>query len=131
MNPDAANAEYLVSTQWLASHIDAPSVRIFDVTGMLTVKLINRAQAEVFDKGHIPGSLFFDVAAILVAHNYWCSVAFFDNGQTSSRPTSGLIRPIASRSRSDKPPCSLVTSCFAKSAIKSGLDESAQSLCPI
>jgi len=63
MNPDTSNTEYVVSTQWLADHIDDPSVRILDVTGMLTAKLINRAQAEVFDTAHIPGSLFFDVAA--------------------------------------------------------------------
>jgi thiosulfate/3-mercaptopyruvate sulfurtransferase len=63
MNPDTTNAEYLVTTEWLAHHLDDSSVRILDVTGMLTSKLINRAQAEVFDTAHIPGSLFFDVAA--------------------------------------------------------------------
>ena len=63
MNPDTTNAEYVVSTQWLADHLDDSSVRILDVTGMLTSKLINRAQEEFFDAAHIPGSLFFDVAA--------------------------------------------------------------------
>ena len=63
MNPDTSHAEYVVSTDWLADHLDDPNVRILDVTGMLTSKLINRAQTEVFDAAHIPGSLFFDVAA--------------------------------------------------------------------
>ena len=63
MNPDTSNTEYTVTTDWLADHFDDARVRVLDVTGMLTSKLINRAQEEVFDAAHIPGSLFFDVAA--------------------------------------------------------------------
>ena len=63
MNPDTTNTAYVVTTDWLADHLDDPKVRVLDVTGMLTSKLINRAKSEVFDASHIPGSLFFDVAA--------------------------------------------------------------------
>jgi len=55
--------EYLVSTEWLADHIDDPSVRILDVTAKLTRGFENRAEAECYQDHHIPGSLFFDVAA--------------------------------------------------------------------
>ena len=51
--------EYLVTTGWLAGHLD--DVVVLDVTGMLTSKLENRAKTECFDVGHIPGSHFFDV----------------------------------------------------------------------
>ncbi len=63
MNPDTSNTEFVVSTDWLAEHLYDPNVRVLDVTGMLTSKLINRAKTEIFDAAHIPGSLFFDVAA--------------------------------------------------------------------
>ncbi len=53
--------EYLVSTEWLADHLDDPDVRVLDVTAKLTSSLENRAEADCFDLGHIPGSQFFDV----------------------------------------------------------------------
>ncbi len=55
--------EYLVSTDWLAEHLDDPSVRVLDVTAKLTSSLVNRAGDECYRDAHIPGSLFFDVAS--------------------------------------------------------------------
>jgi thiosulfate/3-mercaptopyruvate sulfurtransferase len=55
--------EYLVSTSWLAEHLDDPAVRVLDVTARLTSSLENRAKTACFDVGHIPGSIFFDVAS--------------------------------------------------------------------
>lgn len=55
--------EYLVQTDWLAQHLGDEELRILDVTAMLTANLVNRAEAECFSKGHIPGSVFFDVPA--------------------------------------------------------------------
>ncbi|MCP5029736.1 MAG: sulfurtransferase [Actinomycetia bacterium] len=55
--------DYLVETEWLADHLDDSSVRILDVTAKLTKELTNRARGECYDQGHIPGSVFFDVAA--------------------------------------------------------------------
>ena len=55
--------EYLVETDWLADHLDDPRVRVLDVTAMLTRDLHNRAREAWFDQGHIPGSVFFDVAS--------------------------------------------------------------------
>ena len=63
MNPDTTSTEFVVSTDWLADNLNDPNVRVLDVTGMLTSKLINRAQTAFFDEAHIPGSQFFDVAA--------------------------------------------------------------------
>lgn len=57
------NPQYLLDTQWLAEHLEDPSIRILDVTAMLTSKLHNRAREECYDAGHIPGALFFDVAS--------------------------------------------------------------------
>jgi thiosulfate/3-mercaptopyruvate sulfurtransferase len=58
-----AHPEYLVSTSWLAEHLDDPAVRVLDVTAMLTSKLENRAREVWFDAGHIAGSVPFDVAS--------------------------------------------------------------------
>lgn len=55
--------EHLVSTDWLAAHLDDPTVRVLDVTAKLTSKLENRAREECYDLGHIPGSIFFDVSS--------------------------------------------------------------------
>ena len=63
MNPDTSSTEFVVSTDWLADNLNDPNVRVLDVTGMLTSKLINRAQTAFFDEAHITGSQFFDVAA--------------------------------------------------------------------
>ena len=58
-----SHPEYLVSTKWLADRLDDPSIRILDVTAKLTSRLENRAEADCYRDHHIPGSLFFDVAA--------------------------------------------------------------------
>lgn len=55
--------QHLVSVDELASLIDSPGVRILDVTTRLTSALENTAQTKVFDDGHIPGSVFFDVGS--------------------------------------------------------------------
>jgi thiosulfate/3-mercaptopyruvate sulfurtransferase len=55
--------QHLVETDWLAEHLDDPGVRILDVTAKLTSSLHNRARAECYEAGHIPGSVFFDVAS--------------------------------------------------------------------
>ncbi len=57
------NPDYLVTTEWLAAHVDRPDVRVLDVTAKLTGKLENRAEVECYGVSHIPGSLFFDVPA--------------------------------------------------------------------
>ncbi|MBT3735729.1 MAG: sulfurtransferase, partial [Gammaproteobacteria bacterium] len=54
MNPDTSSTEFVVSTDWLADNLNDPNVRVLDVTGMLTSKLINRAQTAFFDEAHIP-----------------------------------------------------------------------------
>ena len=60
---DYANPHYLVSTDWLADHLDDVDVRILDVTAKLTGKLENDAGLDCYRDAHIPGSLFFDVPA--------------------------------------------------------------------
>jgi len=60
-----ANPEALVSTQWLASHLDDPSVRVVDArynvrpTGKGSFEAIS-GRSE-FEKDHIPGAVFVDV----------------------------------------------------------------------
>ncbi len=58
----AATDDPLVSTDWLAAHIDDPKVRIIDATfklpGVLPLPIDDYLAA------HIPGAVFFDVDAI-------------------------------------------------------------------
>ncbi|MET0482958.1 MAG: 3-mercaptopyruvate sulfurtransferase [Aestuariivirgaceae bacterium] len=54
--------EYLVTTDWLASHLEAPDIVVLDASWHLPTERRN-PQAE-FLAGHIPGALFFDIDAI-------------------------------------------------------------------
>ncbi|MGB3810451.1 MAG: 3-mercaptopyruvate sulfurtransferase [Parvibaculum sp.] len=52
----------LVSTEWLAAHLDAPDVRIVDASWYLpTAQRDPRAE---YESGHIPGAVFFDIDEI-------------------------------------------------------------------
>ena len=53
-NPDA-----LVSTEWLAAHLDAPDVRIVDGTWFMP-HMERDARAE-YEACHIPGAVYFDI----------------------------------------------------------------------
>jgi len=57
-----ARSELLVTTDWLAEHLDDPKVVVLDVTGKLTSRLDNGPARELWAQAHIPGSQFFDVA---------------------------------------------------------------------
>ncbi|MFT5485384.1 MAG: thiosulfate/3-mercaptopyruvate sulfurtransferase [Paracoccaceae bacterium] len=52
----------LVETEWLASQLDNPSVRIVDATW--TLPTVERTGIEDFNAGHIPGAIFWDIDAI-------------------------------------------------------------------
>ncbi|MEM8800171.1 MAG: 3-mercaptopyruvate sulfurtransferase [Pseudomonadota bacterium] len=54
--------EILVSTSWLADHLDAPDVRILDASWHL--QDANRDARKEYDRLHIPGAIFFDLAEI-------------------------------------------------------------------
>ncbi len=56
-NPDA-----LVSTEWLASHLAAPDVRVVDASWYTPAQ--NRNAREEYDAEHIPGAVFFDIDEI-------------------------------------------------------------------
>ncbi len=53
--------EWLVSTDWLAEHLEDPTLRILDVTAKLSSALDNGAGEQCWQESHIPGSVFFDV----------------------------------------------------------------------
>ncbi len=57
-----ANSDALVSTEWLAEHLDAPDVRIVDATSFLPTS--DRNGRKEFEECHIPGSVFFDINEI-------------------------------------------------------------------
>ena len=57
------NPQYIVDTDWLEEHLDDSGITVLDVTAKLTAELRNNARADLYNPGHIPGSLFFDVAS--------------------------------------------------------------------
>ena len=68
---DTANyPEFLVTTDWLARHLDDPLVRVLDPTTLLIPKpdwsqYITSPAREDFEKGHIPGAAYVDMQAEL------------------------------------------------------------------
>src|SRR5690242_13520213 len=54
-----AHPEALVSTEWLAAHLDDPHVRVLDSSFKLPG--ITPTAREDYDRGHIPGAVFFDI----------------------------------------------------------------------
>ena len=61
-NPDA-----LVSTEWLAAHLEAPDVRVVD--GSWHMPAAKRDPRAEYDEQHIPGAVFFDIDEIKDAAN--------------------------------------------------------------
>jgi len=60
---DYANPDALVSTDWLADHLEAPAVKIVDGTAFLPDE--NRDAREEYEDCHIPGAVFFDINDIV------------------------------------------------------------------
>ncbi|MFL5333738.1 MAG: 3-mercaptopyruvate sulfurtransferase [Geminicoccaceae bacterium] len=54
--------EALVSTEWLATHLEAPDVRVVDATWFLPGT--DRSARAEHEAGHIPGAVFFDLDAV-------------------------------------------------------------------
>jgi thiosulfate/3-mercaptopyruvate sulfurtransferase len=57
-----ANPEALVSTDWLAAHLEAPDVHIVD--GSWHMPAAKRDPRAEYDAQHIPGAVFFDIDEI-------------------------------------------------------------------
>ncbi len=57
-----ANPEALVSTEWLAEHLQAPDVRVVDASWFMPSA--GRNPREEYEAAHIPGAVFFDVDEI-------------------------------------------------------------------
>lgn len=57
-----ANPDALVSTEWVASHPNAPDVRLVDASWYH--KIANRDAREEYQSEHIPGAVFFDLEEI-------------------------------------------------------------------
>jgi thiosulfate/3-mercaptopyruvate sulfurtransferase len=54
-----ARPDALVSTEWLARHLDAPDVRIVD--GTFTLPGVKPTAPQLYAERHIPGAVFFDI----------------------------------------------------------------------
>src|ERR1700760_519131 len=54
-----AHPEALAGTEWLAAHLDDPHIRVVDSSFKLP-GIIPTAR-EDYDRGHIPGAVFFDI----------------------------------------------------------------------
>lgn len=59
---DQSDPKTLVSTEWLAAHLNNPDVRVMDASWYLPA-MERDAKAE-YDAGHIPGARFFDIDEI-------------------------------------------------------------------
>jgi len=57
-----AHPESLVSTEWLAAHLDDPLVRVVD--GSFKMPGVTPTAREDYDRQHIPGAVFFDIDEI-------------------------------------------------------------------
>ena len=57
-----AHPEALVDTEWLAAHLDDPHIRVVDSSFKLPG--IAPTAREDYDRGHIPGAVFFDIDEI-------------------------------------------------------------------
>ena len=57
-----ARPEALVGTDWLAAHLSDPSVRVVDSSFKLPG--VTPTAREDYDRGHIPGAVFFDIDEI-------------------------------------------------------------------
>lgn len=54
-----STAESLVSTDWLAAHLDAPDVRVVEATWFFPAT--GKKGHDAYEAGHIPGAVFFDL----------------------------------------------------------------------
>jgi thiosulfate/3-mercaptopyruvate sulfurtransferase len=54
-----ANPDSLVSTEWLASHLEAPDVRVVD--GSFTLPGVTPTAQQLYRERHLPGAVFFDI----------------------------------------------------------------------
>src|SRR6478752_8392760 len=57
-----ARPDALVSTEWLAAHLDSPDVRLVD--GSFYLPAQKRDPKAEFANQHIPGAVFFDIDEI-------------------------------------------------------------------
>jgi thiosulfate/3-mercaptopyruvate sulfurtransferase len=62
-----ANPDSLVSTEWLAAHLDAPDLRVVD--GSFTLPGVTPTGRGLYDTRHIPAAVFFDIDEIADEHN--------------------------------------------------------------
>lgn len=72
----ASYPEFLVSTEWLARHLDDPGLRVLDPSTLLIPtpdysRYVSVPAREDFEKAHVPGAAFVDMQAELSApHAY-------------------------------------------------------------
>jgi thiosulfate/3-mercaptopyruvate sulfurtransferase len=64
---DYVNPEALVSTRWLADHLESPEICVVD--GSWHMPQLNRDARAEFEAGHIPGAVVFDIDRIADTSN--------------------------------------------------------------
>src|SRR5437763_17040675 len=55
-------SKWLVTTEWLADHLDAPDIVVVD--GSYYLPTMKRDARQEYLDAHIPGAVFFDIEAI-------------------------------------------------------------------
>jgi thiosulfate/3-mercaptopyruvate sulfurtransferase len=61
-NDRAPASRWLVTTEWLADHLDAPDIVVVD--GSYYLQTMKRDARAEYQAAHIPGAVFFDIEAI-------------------------------------------------------------------
>jgi thiosulfate/3-mercaptopyruvate sulfurtransferase len=59
---DQTASRWLVSTQWLEDHLDAPDIVVVD--GSYYLPAMKRNAREEYNAAHIPGAVYFDIDAV-------------------------------------------------------------------
>ena len=62
-----AHPEALVESEWLAAYLEDPHVRILDAS--FTLPGVTPTARENYDRGHLPGAVFFDIDDIAAARH--------------------------------------------------------------
>ena len=94
----------LVSTEWLAAHLDDPGVRIVDASFKLPG--VTPLPRDDYLRAHIPGAVFFDVDAVSDHENPVTAPATREIGQEPTDSVNRLLPALTAKFTHENTPLS-------------------------